>query len=404
MTQYLARPIARPVLASLIAVVAASCSTDAIGPQSVPHAFSLEGLGAVNDRYTAELNVRGNVAYTSTWSSRNGNRGNAVKVWNVSGPVPAIVDSVIVANAGTTGDVVISDDGTFLMVAIEQGTQNGIALYSLASPTHPQLITRYATANTANGVHTAEFARVDGKPYGFLQINAKSSAGSPAKLVIVDLSTPSAPVEVLARVLGRPSIHDVFVRDGVLFTAEWNDGTGIWDIGGLGRGGSVSNPIKVATASTINGEVHNIWWFKDAAGNKKYLFVGEEGPGDLETSIGDVHVVDVSTLTAPKEVAVYGVPGAGTHNFSMDESRGVLYAAYYNAGVRALDVRGDLGTCTAAQKRPDGRCDLKLMGREIAAFDPASPRHYVWGVQFIDDVVYASDMLNGLYKLSAVAP
>jgi hypothetical protein len=101
-------------------------------------------------------------------------------------------------------------------------------------------------------------------------------------------------------------------------------------------------------------------------------------------------------------VAFFGVSGAGTHNFWVDESRGVLYAAFYNGGVRAIDVRGDLAGCTAAQRSADGRCNLGAMGREIArgASDPGA---FVWGVQQVGDAVYASDMLRGLYKLRAVA-
>ncbi len=64
------------------------------------------------------------------------------------------------------------------------------------------------------------------------------------------------------------------------------------------------------------------------------------------------------------------VPGAGAHHFSVDEQNGILYAAYYNGGVRALDVRGDLGTCLDLQRvtPPAGvkpLCDLERMGREI---------------------------------------
>jgi hypothetical protein len=114
--------------------------------------------------------------------------------------------------------------------------------------------------------------------------------------------------------------------------------------------------------------------------------------------------VDVSDMTAPREVAFYHVDGAGTHNFSMDEARGVLYAAYYNAGVRALDVRGDLSNCSADQKAPDGRCDLKKMGREIAAGLQDGQPVYVWGVHFDGSFVYASDMRNGLWKLAAADP
>ena len=133
------------------------------------------------------------------------------------------------------------------------------------------------------------------------------------------------------------------------------------------------------------------------------MFVGQEGPGAVGAfSSGDVHVVDISTMSAPKEVAFYNLPGAGTHNFSVDESRGILYAAYYNGGVRALDVNGDLSSCSPAEKSSDGRCNLGLMGREVGHAFTTDQVVYVWGVQFINNSVFASDMLNGLWRLRPV--
>ncbi|MGH7710669.1 MAG: hypothetical protein ACREOG_05265, partial [Gemmatimonadaceae bacterium] len=100
----------------------------------------------------------------------------------------------------------------------------------------------------------------------------------------------------------------------------------------------------------------------------------------------------------------YSVPGAGAHNFSMDEPNGMLYAAFYNGGVRVLDVRGDLGNCTAEQKFTDGRCDLAKMGRlrGVGLQDRGKPV-FVWGAHFVGSHVYASDMLNGLWKLRGVS-
>jgi hypothetical protein len=149
-----------------------------------------------------------------------------------------------------------------------------------------------------------------------------------------------------------------------------------------------------------------VWWFHDAAtSSRRYVFVGEEGPANLfSSSSGDIHVVDISDIDNPREVAFYRVEGAGTHNFWMDEARGVLYAAYYNGGVRALDVRGDLGACTPGQRAPDRRCNLGLMGRELATGLTDGQAAYVWSAQHADGFVYASDMLNGLWKLEPVAP
>jgi hypothetical protein len=248
-------------------------------------------------------------------------------------------------------------------------------------------------------VHTAKVARVNGTLYAFLSVNP-----APPRLVVVDLSDPAAPREVLARQMGTPFIHDVFVRDGVLFTALWNGGLTLWDMGGLGRGGSPANPVEISNVRTVGGKVHNVWWFHDPrTGAKRYALVGEEGPGSGafgSSSSGDIHVVDLADLAAPREVAFFTVPGAGTHNFWVDEPSGVLYAAYYNGGVRALDVRGDLGACTQEQRAPDGRCDLGRMGREVgrALLDQGIPV-FVWGVQGVGSHLYASDMLNGLWKL-----
>lgn len=356
----------------------------------------VRGHGDVSDRFTAEVWVRGTTAYTSTWGTRGITPGNAVKIWDVTTATPTLVDSVIVAAAGTLGDIQTSDDGSLLVVAIEPRPTGALAIYSLANPRKPQLVAQYSPPSLQNGVHTAEIARVNGKLYAFCSIDPGNL--DPAKLVIVDLSTPSAPTIVSTLTIGAPFVHDVFVRDGMLFTAEWNDGVGIYDIGA--SKGSLAAPLFLGRARTLGGQVHNVWWYHDASGSKKYLFAGQEGPGAIgSSSIGDVHVVDVSNFSAPVEVAIFSVPLAGVHNFSMDESKGLLYAAYYNAGVKVLNVTGNLSTCSAEQKTSN-LCDLTKMGR-LAAFSPAATGlGYVWGVHFQSDALYASDMLTGLWKFS----
>ena len=374
--------------------------------------LSVVGKGSMTARYMAEVWTRGNVAYTSTWGTRSANgvsaAGNAVHIWRIDGETPVLADSLIVENATTLGDIQVSDDGKLLVVATER--QNGsIVIYGLTDPLEPTRITRYQTANTTNGVHTAEVARVAGTLYAFLSIDPPNP-----RLVVVDLTDPANPREVLTRMMGSPFIHDVYVRDGLLFTALWDDGTTIWDIGGGGKGGSPSNPVQIGNIRTAAWSAsaggifaHNVRWFQDAAGGanaKRFMFVGEEAPGTgsvLNSSNGDIHVVDIADMAAPKEVAFYHVAGAGTHNFSVDEQRGILYAAYYNAGVRALDIRGDLSSCSADQKSPDGRCDLRKTGRELAAGLQSNGNVFVWGVHFDGNNVYASDMNQGLWKLAA---
>jgi hypothetical protein len=394
-------------------LVPASCPGINLGPAparlsltaATPAAMRVLGNGLDTNRYSGEVAVRGNLAYLTSWGTRRA-FGNKVSIFDVSGDVPTLIDSLIVSGATTTGDVAVSDDGTLLIVATERAG-GSIVVYDLADPRKPRLLSRFNNANTDPGVHTAEIGRVNGKLYGFLSIDPPSATG--ARLVIVDLSTPSAPREVYNKVIGNPYVHDTFVRSGLLFLGLWDDGVEIWDIGGCGTGASPAAPKVLGRLRTLGGQVHNIWWYHDATGSKRYAFIGQEGAGSVPSSSrGDIHVVDLSDPTAPKEVAFYHVDGAGTHNFSVDETNGVLYAAYYNGGVRALDVRGDLGTCDANQKNLDAatnllRCDLRLTGREIGVGLTSLNRSiYVWGVQYLNGVVYASDMVNGIWKLGAV--
>jgi hypothetical protein len=392
------RRFVRPAAALVAALSIAGCTDDPAGPPTDSPALFTLGNGVVADRYTGEVWVRGNVAYTTTWGFRAAS-GNAINIWDVAGDVPTLLNTVIVPNATTLGDVQTSDDGQLLIVATER-VPGSIMIYSLADPVNPQLITRYTTALTNPGVHTAEVQRVNGRLYAFLSIDPSPSAA--ARLVIVDITDPAAPTQAFTAIMGQPFVHDVFVRDGILFTALWDEGMTIWDIGGAGSG-SVSNPIALGSLATVDGSAHNIWWYHNSnTGEKRYAFVGEEAPGAFGSQAsGDIHVVDVSDFAAPREVAFFHLDGAGTHNFSVDEFRGILYAAFYNGGVRAIDITGDLSSCDAAHKDPKfGRCDLRRMGRELAHGPTADFPVYVWGVQLSGGHLYASDMLNGIWKFS----
>jgi hypothetical protein len=166
----------------------------------------------------------------------------------------------------------------------------------------------------------------------------------------------------------------------------------------------VANPVLISRLELASGYVHNLLWLRDPRnGEKRWLFVGEEHPTP-EGYRGDVHVVDAADLANPHEVAFFHVEGAGAHNFSVDEENGILYSAFYNAGVRALDVRGNLGKCDAAARAPDGRCNLSLMHREAArGLNATGQAVMVWGVEYEAGMLYASDMFGGLWKLDASA-
>lgn len=351
----------------------------------------LGGGNNVTERYSSDLTVHSGYAYTGTWGHRT-TAGNAVKVWNVQGPAPVLVDSIIVPDISTVSDLEVSSDGAVLMFSTEGGSGNGLYLYGLTDPAHPSLIASYPVGS---GIHTASFGYVGGRRYAFA---ARDPAG-PALMIFAIDETQSSPITLLDTVPipANYGIHDTFVRDGIAFVFAWNTGVIIYDVGNGMRGGSPSGPVEISRfLPSDNGvpggpAVHNGWWFHDpVSGENRYLFLGQEGPGTIgSASSGDIHVLDISDLTAPKEVAFYHRADAGTHNFWMDEQKQILYAAYYNAGVVGLDVSGTLSG--------------DLAQREIAQLAEGGPGNtFTWGVQLYNGSLYAIDMLTGLWRLSGL--
>ncbi len=350
----------------------------------------------VPDRYTSDLWLHGDYAYTGTWGGfpRNGNYGDRLEVWHLD-PLgaPTLVREVPFSDINTVSDVEVSADGTLLLATTEGQASDGLYLFSLADPSAPALVD---VEPVASGLHTGTFAGIGGELYVF----AARNPASPALMVwridpqAVD---PIAPVGSVA-IPADYSIHDTFVRDGLAFVSAWNTGLIIYDVGDGRAGGTPAAPKEVSRIVTsANGvpggaAVHNAWWFHNpVTDQKRYVFIGQEGPGTVgSSSSGDLHVVDVSNLSNPIEVASLRIPGAGVHNFWMDEPRQILYAAFYNGGVVALDVSGTLAG--------------DLTGRIMGQARPAGGNTYAWGVMLHRGSLYLSDMVTGLWQLTPPPP
>ena len=343
--------------------------------------FSIVGQGEVLDRITSDLWVHGNAAYTGTWGQRTTPAGtlvgNTLNTWDISMPgAPALVNSMMV-DAGTINDVKVSEDGTLGVITHEgSASGNGITLLDLTDPLAPTPIVHFTTT-LESGVHNAW---IDGTHVYLVVDGANSQAG----LRILDVADPANPTIVADFYGGSSSLHDVYVRDGLAFLSHWNAGLIILDVGNGMAGGSPGNPVEVSRVLTQGGETHNAWYWP--AG--EYVFVGEE---DLSTP-GIMHVVDVSDISNPREVATFGVSGATPHNFWMDETAEILYLSWYSNGIRALDVSGRLLGA------------LDRQGREIAGFlyaqaagAPFPSRN--WAPQFHNGLLYLSDMNTGLWIL-----
>ncbi len=375
------------------AIAACGGDEDNTGMGPPPFAdFAVEAGGNnVPSRYSSDLWVHGAYAYTGTWGGvpRGGVPGNVLNVWSLDAAgAPTLVDSVRVPGVTTVSDVQVSDDGAVVVFSAEGSTGAGVHVYDLSDPRTPS---PRGSVPVANGIHTATIADLAGRRYVF----AAQDPPGPA-LLILDITDPDAiPTVATVPIPADYGIHDTYVRDGLAFVFAWNSGVIIYDVGNGIRGGSPSAPAEVGRLVTSDRgmrdgpSVHNGWWFHNPVQNeRRYLFIGQEGAGSITgaRSSGDIHVVDVSDPAQPREVAFFHLDGAGTHNFWMDESRQILYAAYYNAGVVALDVSGTL--------------EGDLSNRLIARIAPGGAGNtFTWGVQLSGGSLYAIDMLSGLWQL-----
>jgi hypothetical protein len=356
----------------------------------------LGGGNNVPERFSSDLWVHGNYAYTGTWGFRQ-EVGNQLKVWSLAASgAPTLVGSVTLPDIGTVSDVQVSEDGQVLVLSGERGNgAGGIYLYGLSNPAQPALLGEFEVGDP--GVHTVTLSTINGRRYAFAARNPGSGGASEAPaLLIVDVTDPSTPVLVARQPVPYDyGIHDTYVRDGIAFVFAWNTGVIIYDVGNGAQGGSPSAPVEISRLVTSdNGiccgpSVHNGWWFHNpVTSERRYLFIGQEGVASVgSSSSGDIHVVDVSDISQPREVAFFHLDGAGTHNFWMDEMRQILYAAYYNGGVVALDVSGTLAG--------------NLSDRLLSQVTPGGAGNtFTWGVQLANGFLYAIDMLSGLWQLT----
>ena len=90
------------------------------------------------------------------------------------------------------------------------------------------------------------------------------------------------------------------------------------------------------------------------------------------------------------------MPEAGPHNLWIDYEQDLMYVAYFNGGLRVVDVSGELVG------------DLYRQGREIAKFYSDDPdgfipnAPFVWGPQPHKGTIFFSDFNSGLWAVRLV--
>ncbi len=377
---------------------AVASETVAISDRNVRKYIEIVGRGRVTDRKTSDLWIftapdGRDYAITGTW----GAEGHAY-FWDVTDPSNIFMAATLRVDARTVNDVKASEDGSICIISREGASnrRNGLVIIDCSDIGNKgvPVLARYDDQLTG-GVHNV-----------FIQDNHVYALSGGQRYDVINIEDPTNPHRVGRFELDTPghSIHDVWLVDGIAVSSNWTDGVVVVDVGGAGMGGSPTNPVQIGQYAYPSGWNHAAYPVINKNG-KNYVFAGDETfpiernpmgidrfSGPAVNAAGWIHVIEFDeNWDNAKEVARYEVPEGGTHNFWIEDE--VLYVAYYNQGLRVVDISGDL------------LGNLYTQGREIAYFLPDDPEGFkanaarTWGAQPFKGLIYVADNNSGLWAI-----
>ena len=333
--------------------------------------------------------------------------------WDVTDPANIVKTDSLQVDARAVNDVKVSPDARYATITREGASnrRNGVVFLDLADPAHPVIASELVEGLTG-GVHNA-FPDDD---YAYVL-----SAGD--KYVIIDVADIYNP-----RVVGEYNhpdsrLHDVWVHNGIAYSAEWDKGMVAVDVGNGRWGGTPENPVLISELPVPTGTTHAIFPYPSQSTDRFYVFVGDEDmqrrglanegprtggsyqlPYDSETGMGGVplatqgyiQVIDFTDPENPEMVARYEVTEYGTHNIWVEDD--ILYQAYYEGGLRIVDVSGEL------------MGNLYTQGREISVHKSTDVNGWVpnstmvWSAMPFKGHVFFSDTNSGLWSVKVEPP
>jgi hypothetical protein len=327
----------------------------------------LEGRGPIGSHHSGDMWVFEGVdgrdyVYVGTFLH------DWMKVWDVTDPTAPVLTDSLQFDARRINDIKIHPNNR-LGIATREGAsnrRNGIVMLDLSEPAHPAILSEY-TETVTGGVHNVWIDAANEVVF--------AAHNGTREIHILDISDPADVSEVGRWGLQNAdrSLHDVIVQDGYLYASYWNDGLVMLDVGAGSHGGTPTEPVEVSRFAYPIGNTHVAW----RAG--RYLFIGDEifppgwDPDEAIHARGYIHVVDYQDPENPVEVGRYEIPEAGVHNIWIEGDR--MYLGYYQAGLRVVDISGEL------------RGDLYAQGREVARIlttddDTTVPNwSMAWGAQ-----------------------
>lgn len=353
--------------------------------------IKLVGRSSVTDKHTSDLYV---------WQGKDGRDYMIAGIWGGGGQIyfydvtdaakQVLLDSIIV-DARTVNDVYVDETGTICAATREGASnrKNGVVIIDCSDPRHPKVLSNFDDG-LYGGVHNVNIW----KHYLFA-INAGT------RFDIIDIQDPKNPKRLSYFELDTDGhgIHDVWVVDGIAYASQWKDGVILVDVGNGKYGGSPEHPKQFASYKYPLGSTHAAYPYKSPTG-KFYVITGDEiFPYGLNIDAGSTpnrtagyaHIIDFTDPLHPEEVARYEVPEAGSHNFWVEGDR--LYAAFYEGGLRVVDLSGEL------------KGNLYYQGREIARFISYDPKGMIanapfnMGPQLYKGNIFFADWNSGLWAV-----
>ena len=393
-----------------------SSLTIKIKARNIQKRAQLIGHGLITDVFTSDLWVWQGVdefsdrdfAITGTWEAN----GEAY-FWEVTDPSNLVIIDTVTVDARTVNDVKISSDGRIGVMTREGASsrKNGIVILDVSDPFNVKILSEFSDGLTG-GVHNA-----------FIYDNHVYAVNNGRKYDIINISDPTNPWKVNSYELNTPghSIHDVWIENGIAYSSNWSDGVHVVDIGGLqfseenrhtimknpilqsaGKG-STRNPILMTSKDDTTGRNHAAFPFLSQSTGDFYVIAGDEhfpfGLGEIQNKEpanprGGYHFLNMNDYKNPVEEAIYQVPEAGSHNLWVKGD--TLYTAFYQGGLRVVDISGEL------------LGDLYKQGREIAFYLSNHPEGRIpnatmaWGPQPYKNHIFFADMNSGLYAVKLV--
>ena len=387
-------------------------ATVRVRARDVRRAVTKVGRVPLEKQMTAEFwpHPNGKNAYLTTI-------GDRIYALDISNPAsPKITDSLVI-DARVINDLMSTADGKYAVLTRENASsrRNGIMILSLEDPAHPKPLSEY-TETVSGGVHSA-FVYTQPK-FGTHVYLTDDATGS---MRIIDLNDPKNPKEIARFQTERAPtgrvLHDIDVQNGLAYLSYWNDGLVIVDVGNGMKGGAPNAPKMV---SQLKYDLDDLYRGVEAEGgpgfirgthtawrHNNYVFVGDEVfsatpqgvtmPGmGLGKANGRLHVIDVSDVTKPREVAWFEPKDGGTHNVLV--AGDTLYLGDYQGGLRVLDISGEL------------RGDLLAQDREIAHMHTGDAQGLLpnaamaWGAFYHNGLVWVNDVFSGLWAIRIEPP